>query len=111
MTGQRSSLGECSGMSLATAGAAETHAESSGRLGGVPRIDDGTTDGPPGRPLSTAWVTLNIAEANELLGALQLWQEELAERRLDPGWHTHLTDSDGNELTIAIEPEEPDRGE
>jgi hypothetical protein len=68
----------------------------------MPQIDDGPTDGPPGRRLKTAWVTLSIAEARELLGALEAWAEDVAERDPDPDWHAHVTDSDGNELTIAI---------
>jgi hypothetical protein len=39
----------------------------------MPKIDDGPTDGPPLRQLKTAWVTLSIAEARELLLALQFW--------------------------------------
>ncbi len=72
----------------------------------MPQIDDGPTDGPPGRPLKTAWVTLSVAEARELLEALQVWGEEVPEGLVDPGWHTHVTDSEGNELTIAIVPRE-----
>ena len=69
----------------------------------MPVIDDGPTDGPTGRRLKTAFVSLTIEEAEELLEALRLWREEGVQ---DPGWHTHLTDADGNELTIAIAPAE-----
>jgi hypothetical protein len=71
----------------------------------VPRIDDGPTDGPLGRRLKAAWVTLTAVEARELLEALRFWDEGVAEGHSDPGWHTHITDSDGNELTIAVEPD------
>ena len=69
----------------------------------MPRIDDGSTDGPPGRRLKLAWVTLTVGEARELLESLRYWEEEVAAGDLDPGWHTHITDSDGNELTLAVE--------
>jgi len=74
----------------------------------VPRIDDGPTDGPPGRRLKSAWVTLTVDEARELLEALRFWDEEVAEGAQDPGWHTHIEDADGNELTVAVEPAEGD---
>jgi hypothetical protein len=74
----------------------------------VPRIDDGSTDGPPGRRLTSAWVTLTVGEARELLYALRSWDEHVAKDAQDPGWHTHITDSDGNELTVAVEPAEGD---
>lgn len=67
----------------------------------MPKMDRGPTDGPPGEPLSTVWVTLSQSEANDLLASLQAWSEEPDETAA--GWHTHVTDPDGNELTIAIE--------
>ena len=72
----------------------------------MPKIDDGSAEGGPGRPLKSAWVTLSLEEAEELLAALEVWAEELATGELDPEWHTHLSDADGNELTIAIAPGE-----
>ena len=78
------------------------HAAMAGTLRAVPKIDDGSTEDGPGRPLKNAWVTLGIDEAQELLEALKVWAEDLAAGNLDPGWHTHLSDSAGNELTIAI---------
>ena len=72
----------------------------------MPKIDDGSADPGPGRPLKSAWVTLTIEEAQQLLDALNVWAEELDAGEPDPGWHTHLTDADGNELTIAIGPGE-----
>jgi hypothetical protein len=51
-------------------------------------------------------VTLTADEARDLLAALRFWAEAVAEGSEEPGWHTHITDPDGNELTIAIEPEE-----
>jgi hypothetical protein len=50
-------------------------------------------------------VTLTVAEARELLESLRSWDEEVAEGYFDPEWHTHVADSDGNELTIAVEPD------
>jgi hypothetical protein len=70
------------------------------------QIDTGPTDGPPGERLKTAWVTLTGPEAHELLAALQAWAEERAEGGQRSGWHTHITDSEGTELTIAVEPAE-----
>jgi hypothetical protein len=67
----------------------------------MPKIDAGPTDGPPGESLATVWVTLTESEANELLAALQEWSSE--PRDIVAGWHTHVTDADGNELTVAIE--------
>jgi hypothetical protein len=75
----------------------------------MPQIDDGSTDGPAGRSLTSAWVTLSVVEAHELLGSLRVWAEDVAEGRIDPGWHTHVTDSEGNELTISVAPDGPGR--
>jgi hypothetical protein len=66
----------------------------------MPKMDSGPTDGPVGDSLRTVWVTLTEDEARALLAALQVWSEESA---ATDGWHTHVTDSDGNELTVAIE--------
>ena len=74
----------------------------------MPKIDDGSAAGGPGRPLKTAWVTLSPEEAGELADALPVWAEEVAAGDADPGWHTHLTDAYGNELTIAVEAREAD---
>lgn len=76
----------------------------------MPTIDDGPTDGPPGKQLKTAWVHLTVEEAVELLESLKAWEEWAHETGSpEPGWHTHLTDDDGNELTIAVgEPEVSD---
>jgi hypothetical protein len=71
----------------------------------MPRIDDGPTDGPPGKQLKSAWVTLTTDEARELFLALAAWDEEVSEGQTDPGWHTHITDADGNELTVAVSPD------
>jgi hypothetical protein len=72
----------------------------------LPRIDDGFAEQGPGRPLKSAWATLSVQEAQELLDALKLWSEDLAADEPDPQWHTHISDVDGNELTIAIETDE-----
>jgi len=49
-------------------------------------IDDGSAASDPGRALKSAWVTLSIEQAHELLQALQLWAEEP-----DPKWHAHIS--------------------
>jgi hypothetical protein len=51
------------------------------------------------------WVTVSVAEARELLQSLVVWDEEVEAGRLDPEWHMHISDSDGTELTIAVEPD------
>jgi hypothetical protein len=48
-------------------------------------------------------VVLTPREASELLEALVAWAEERSEGVRDPGWHTHIRDSEGDELTIAVE--------
>lgn len=68
----------------------------------MPQIDDGSSETGPGRPLSSAWITLSVNEAHDVLNALKAWAEELAEGRSDPQWHAHVTDQSGNELTVAI---------
>lgn len=68
----------------------------------MPEIDDGPTDGPPGRRLPTVTVVLSRAEALVLLASLKEWEAELVSAAPDPGWHTHILDDDGNELTIAV---------
>jgi hypothetical protein len=80
----------------------------------VPQIDDCPTDGPPGRTLQAAWVELTMDEAYELLASLQIWAKEMAEGRRDPGWHTHVSDDQGRELSISIrldDGEDPDGGQ
>jgi len=71
----------------------------SGTLDLMPKMDRGPTDGPPGESLSTVLVTLSASEANELLAALQVWSEE--PHAGASGWHMHVTDSEGNELTLG----------
>jgi hypothetical protein len=65
----------------------------------MPEMDDGPTDGPPGRELRTVSVRLTPAEAQDLLEALFARSEEDFP---DPGYHLHIADSDGRELTIWI---------
>jgi hypothetical protein len=72
----------------------------------MPQIDDGGAHDSPGRQLRTAWVTLSHEEGLELRQALEGWFEETQTREADSGWHTHITDAEGYELTIAIEPAE-----
>ena len=62
-------------------------------------MDDGPTDGPPGRDLRTVSVELTPAEAQELLEALAARAEA---DHPDPGWHVHITDDEGRELTILV---------
>ena len=66
----------------------------------MPKIDTGPTDEPPGNSVPHAWVSLTADEAQELLDPLREWESEKA----DPaaGWHTHIRDGDGNELTIEL---------
>lgn len=55
------------------------------------------------------WVTLTDGEAKSLLEALEGWHGEIAKGGPRPGWHTHVTDEVGNELTVAVgEPEASD---
>lgn len=68
----------------------------------MPHMDDGPTDGPPGTVLRTVQVTLTEREAIELLQSLQMWADEIQQGQRDPGWHTHVSDLEGNELTISI---------
>ena len=68
----------------------------------MPTMDDGPTDGPPGRELQTAWVELAVEEAYELLQSLRYWAEEYEAGSRDPGWHTHVTDAAGHELSVSI---------
>jgi hypothetical protein len=54
----------------------------------------------PGIEPQEVWVYLTPAEAAELLVALE---DRANDPSPDPEWHTHLTDSAGREVTIAIE--------
>jgi hypothetical protein len=65
----------------------------------MPEMDDGPTDGPPGRELRTVSVRLTPAEAQELLEALFARSEE---DYPDRGYHLHIADDDGRELTIWV---------
>jgi hypothetical protein len=55
----------------------------------------------PGTEHREAWVRLSEAEARQLLEALEYWDDE---ESIDPGWHHHIKDAEGRELTIAIVP-------
>jgi hypothetical protein len=63
----------------------------------MPKMDDGPADGPPGRELRTVSVRLTAAEAQELLETLSARSEDDFP---DPGYHLHIADDDGRELTI-----------
>lgn len=53
--------------------------------------------------METVWVTLSESEATDLLRALLEWADAVDEDGASPdGWHTHITDDGGRELTIAI---------
>jgi hypothetical protein len=54
----------------------------------------------PGTELEEVWVYLTPAEAAELLVALE---DRANDPAPEPDWHTHLRDSTGRELTIAID--------
>jgi hypothetical protein len=71
-------------------------------------MDDGPTDGPPARNLESVTVELSAEEAYELLESLKVWAEEVAEGSVDSGWHTHVADKDGRELTVWITPSPTD---
>jgi hypothetical protein len=47
---------------------------------------------------------LTVQEARDLMMSLEYYFEEDEEGNLDPGWHTHI--GSGDELAIAIEPED-----
>jgi hypothetical protein len=72
----------------------------------MPHMDDGPTDGRPGNLLASVWVNLTPDEAIELLHALLDWAEEVDAGEADPGWHTHIADSQGRELTVAVAQDE-----
>jgi hypothetical protein len=58
----------------------------------------------PGQTLKEVWVHLTDAEAVEVVKALN---EYLGEPT-PPGWHFHIRDSDGNELSVGVgEPDDP----
>jgi hypothetical protein len=59
-----------------------------------------------GSELHDVWAYLTPAEAAELLVALE---DRANDPSPDPDWHTHLTDSAGRELTIAIDGDEATR--
>lgn len=61
----------------------------------MPRIE---TD--PGSELREVWVYLTEAEAQELRSALNVWAEGGAAS--EPGWHTHIQDQGGREVTVAV---------
>jgi hypothetical protein len=65
-------------------------------------MDDGPPDGPPGRALKSACVELSMDEALALIGSLKVWADEVERGHVDSGWHTHITDDAGRELTISI---------
>jgi hypothetical protein len=59
----------------------------------------------PGSVLKEVWVYLSDQEAVEVVQAIS---EYLSEPQA-PGWHFHVTDADGNQLSIGIgEPDDPD---
>jgi hypothetical protein len=63
----------------------------------MPKMDDGPTDGPPGRALQTVSVELSADEAYELLESLKMWAEEVAVGNGDPGCiRTSLTGTAGS---------------
>ena len=58
----------------------------------------------PGKQIKEVWAYLSDAEALELAEALN---EYLSEPQA-PGWHCHIADSDGNELSVGVgEPDDP----
>ncbi len=65
----------------------------------MPTMDDGPPDGPPGRDLRTVSVRLTPTEAQQLLESLSIRGDDDLP---DPGWHVHITDDHGRELTIWV---------
>ena len=70
----------------------------------MPRIESGPAHGAAGQPHEQVTVTLSVDEAYELLLALARWSEDEEAGTADPDWHTHVSDDDGRELTVAIDP-------
>lgn len=54
----------------------------------------------PGRELREAWIYLSEGEAEELRLALN---ERATSDFDDPGWHVHVTDSIGREVSLAVD--------
>jgi len=52
----------------------------------------------PGRQLREIWVYLSDKEALDLREAFDDYLSEPTA----PGWHCHITDSDGNELSVGV---------
>jgi hypothetical protein len=66
-------------------------------------MDSGSTHGPPGDPLTSATIVLSVDEAYQLLLALADWSTDEEAGNADPEWHVHISDEDGNELTVAVD--------
>jgi hypothetical protein len=57
-----------------------------------------------GKQLKEVWVYLRDREALDLREALDDYLSEPTA----PGWHCHIADADGNELTVGVgEPDDP----
>jgi hypothetical protein len=61
----------------------------------MPRIESD-----PGTELREVWIYLSDGEAEDLHLALAARAEEEEPRQ--PGWHTHILDEHGREVTIAV---------
>lgn len=59
----------------------------------------------PGKQLREVWVYLSDAEALDLREAL----DDYLSAPSAPGWHCHVTDQDGNELSIGVGPPDDPR--
>ena len=55
----------------------------------------------PGQDHAEAWLYLSPREAEAVVAALT---NGLREHDEDPEWHSHITDRQGRELTVAIDP-------
>ncbi len=55
----------------------------------------------PGQEHAEAWLYLSPKETQALLAAIT---QGLAAHEQDPEWHCHITDAQGRELTVAIDP-------
>jgi hypothetical protein len=55
----------------------------------------------PGQEHAETWLYLSPQEAKAVLAAIT---EGLQEHEADPEWHCHITDRQGRELTVTIDP-------
>jgi hypothetical protein len=67
------------------------------------KLDEAAPNGESIRDVQRVWAELTVAEAIDLFERMAYWHKENAHGEWDfGGWHTHFTDSNGNELTIEV---------